>query len=1746
MAPRSGRGKSNKAKAEKKKKEEKVVPTVLDITVITPYESQVILKGISTDKILDVRRLLASHVGTCHLTNYSLAHEVKGKRLNDRVEVVTLKPCLLKMVEGRLSSLTKNLNCAVMAFPEDYTEEAQAVTHVRRLLDIVSCTARFSRPKRIRSQSTSASSDSKSKKINGRAQQPNNSTPPPPLPSDGGVEPTPQTTSVSAAVSESMDMAAIHPTPKLSEFYDFFSLSHLTPPILNLRRCDPKDVEERRDGDYFGMQIKICNGKLIQVVASVKGFYSLGKHFFQSHSLLDLLQNLSQAFANVGTAYESLMKAFLEHNKFGNLPYGFRANTWLVPPPVAESPSNIPSFPSEDELWGGNGGGQGRNGEYDLQPWATDFAILASLPCKTEEERIVRDRKAFLLHSRFIDVSVFKAVAAIQRVMNSRLNAKDTVNCNSNSVLHEDHVGDLSIIVKRDLGDANFKPEVKVTGCQSSDMTAEEIAQRNLLKGITADESVVVHDTSSLGTVIVRHCGYTAIVKVVGDVKKEKCDAKDIEIDDQPDGGANALNINSLRVLLHKSCTAELTGGGQLYQSNLNDSEASRCLVQRVIKESLTKLDEKSVAPERSIRWELGSCWVQYLQKQESSMDGNSKGPDNDCEAEPVVKGLGKQFKFLKKRGKKPSNVTSSIDKEKNDSESCSMDVKSNLGHQSNGESSSELELKNLISKEAYSRLEESGTGLHLKSADELLKMAYKYYDDIALPKLVTDFGSLELSPVDGRTLTDFMHLRGLQMRSLGCLVELAEKLPHIQSLCIHEMVTRAFKHVLKAVVASVDKFEDLPAAIASSLNFLLGNSGGEDNDLNANDDYFLKLGWLRKFLAAKFGWTLRDEFQHLRKLSILRGLCHKIGLELVPRDYDMECPEPFKMWDVISMYPVCKHVGCSSADGRTLLESSKIALDKGKLEDAVNYGTKALARMIAVCGPYHRTTASAYSLLAVVLYHTGDFNQATIYQQKALDINERELGLDHPDTMKSYGDLSVFYYRLQHIEMALKYVNRALFLLHFTCGLSHPNTAATYINVAMMEEGMGNVHVALRYLHEALKCNQRLLGADHIQTAASYHAIAIALSLMEAYSLSVQHEQTTLKILQAKLGLDDLRTQDAAAWLEYFESKALEQQEAARNGTPKPDASIASKGHLSVSDLLDYISPDQDSKGSDVHRKQRRAKVLQISDKTHDTHHHLVTDSAALLDVSEKTVGTAGSNGVGMVASIHSEEPEETDDITRIEPTTTSEVVEETATDEGWQEANSKGRSGNAAGKKSGRKRPVLAKLNVNSSEYSNVRESGSRREIISPLRKTASKNIIKEVLPAKQTKSHSLSPGGNSVSLQASVSKVFSPPANLSAIASKSLSYKEVAVAPPGTVLKPLQEKVEEQNEEKTEQQNEEKTEQQMCTIPPETPKVDVGNNISVDDVAEDDDENEGTHDSENQSEETATEFDKAASSNQEKPGETKGSKLSASAEPFSPGALYMNPQISSVAVTSVYDVTASQSMLAEPVGPPVAARVPCGPRSPLYYRNNHSYPMKHSFLRYQAPIMEQSGFGPPTVMNPHAPEFVPSKVWHMIPGTADSRVSDELNSLNEAKNTEVKEVDEKFIKEVKDSKMKKNSSEEKSELARQILLSFIVRSVKQNMNPASEPAVSDKRHNRTENSSDAVTNDSAIIKILHGHEGKDLDSQPSSCEEPKASDVNKKKTGDGEGFIVVTKRRRNRQQFTNGVTGLYNQQSICASVR
>ncbi|CAA2967347.1 Hypothetical predicted protein [Olea europaea subsp. europaea] len=374
-------------------------------------------------------------------------------------------------------------------------------------------------------------------------------------------------------------------------------------------------------------------------------------------------------------------------------------------------------------------------------------------------------------------------------------------------------------------------------------------------------------DTSTLGVVVIRHCGYTSIVKVAAEVNWEGNPIpQDIEIEDHPEGGANSLNVNNLRMLLQKSTSPQSSAPAQRLQSaDVEELHTARPSVRKASAKTESKKNE-------------------------------------EAKVEPPVKGLGKIGGLLKDFKKKPNDRSTKADPIKE------------------------------------------------VSPDELIEMVHKYYNDTALPKLV----------------------------------ELADKLPHVQSLCVHEMVVRACKHILQAVVASVHNVANMAASIASCLNVLLGtpSTGHADSDITSDDE--LKWKWIETFLSKRFGRQWKDEIHcDLRKFAILCGLCQKVGY-FISRSFDfskrqgllnpciqnyhlvigwaracakgldMDSPFPFKKSDIISLIPAYKHVACSLADGCTLLESSKTSLDKGKLEDSVNYGTKS----------------------AVVLYHTGDFNQ--------------------------------------------------------------------------------------------------------------------------------------------------------------------------------------------------------------------------------------------------------------------------------------------------------------------------------------------------------------------------------------------------------------------------------------------------------------------------------------------------------------------------------------------------------------------------------------------------------------------------------------------------------------------------------------------------------------------------------------------------------------------------------------------------
>lgn len=121
------------------------------------------------------------------------------------------------------------------------------------------------------------------------------------------------------------------------------------------------------------------------------------------------------------------------------------------------------------------------------------------MPCKTAEDRQVRDRKAFLLHSIFVDVSIFRAIKAVQHVM-----AKPDLTCStaSSDVLYTERVGDLNVTVTKDVNNASCKVDTKIDGIQATGVDKNNLAQRNLLKGITADENTAAHVSCCLNSVV--------------------------------------------------------------------------------------------------------------------------------------------------------------------------------------------------------------------------------------------------------------------------------------------------------------------------------------------------------------------------------------------------------------------------------------------------------------------------------------------------------------------------------------------------------------------------------------------------------------------------------------------------------------------------------------------------------------------------------------------------------------------------------------------------------------------------------------------------------------------------------------------------------------------------------------------------------------------------------------------------------------------------------------------------------------------------------------------------------------------------------------------------------------------------------------------------------------------------------------------------------------------------------------------
>lgn len=152
-------------------------------------------------------------------------------------------------------------------------------------------------------------------------------------------------------------------------------------------------------------------------------------------------------------------------------------------------------------------------------------------------------------------------------------------------------------------------------------------------------------------------------------------------------------------MLLNNPASTLPGGTHQSQHADVEDVHSSTSFLQRILADSIEKLQGESYNDKKSIRWELGACWVQHLQNEKSEPK-----KIKETKTGQTVKGLGKKFGQLKEIRKKAEDRVDSI----------SNDTTSNSSIDASKEDK-EVDLRKLISESAFARLKESDTGLHTK-----------------------------------------------------------------------------------------------------------------------------------------------------------------------------------------------------------------------------------------------------------------------------------------------------------------------------------------------------------------------------------------------------------------------------------------------------------------------------------------------------------------------------------------------------------------------------------------------------------------------------------------------------------------------------------------------------------------------------------------------------------------------------------------------------------------------------------------------------------------------------------------------------------------------------------------------------------------------------------------------------------------------------------------------------------------------
>ncbi|MCP9258690.1 Clustered mitochondria protein [Dirofilaria immitis] len=469
------------------------------------------------------------------------------------------------------------------------------------------------------------------------------------------------------------------------------------------------------------------------------------------------------------------------------------------------------------------------------------------------------------------------------------------------------------------------------------------------------------------------------------------------------------------------------------------------------------------------------------------------------------------------------------------------------------------------------------------------------------LPNFVRDCLQRTIMPLDGTSLSDALHSRGINIRYLGKLTKYIQnisQLTYLKVICVTELLCRCAKHIFHGYLQPVPSTHT-SAAVSHFLNCLLSPS--TEPLTSSNEEALMPINGVRKSRSSKrrkqtnssskenddwaqlSSYGLWDRIKsdadfyyafkidegnvdtYLSTIGIQKtSFCgvfrewlefrdfieHKILLNKKMHTFSdafarlqfrsRKKSQLFVEDDIQNLYCLAKHVDPKAVDAHSLFLSGQTKVQQGQLRAGFDLVLESLNLMNNVYGAVHSDMAQCMRLLARLSYILGDPSEALSQQHKATLMSERCNGLDSANTVIEYLNLAHFSFANLHITAALKLLYRARYLLLIIHGENHPFMAEIDSNIGVILYAVQEFDDALKFLQNALKLYQTYLEPQALKTALIYHLMAKTYSCRGDFRTALQMEKETFTIYSKTFGNDHEKTKESSECLKHLTQQAV------------------------------------------------------------------------------------------------------------------------------------------------------------------------------------------------------------------------------------------------------------------------------------------------------------------------------------------------------------------------------------------------------------------------------------------------------------------------------------------------------------------------------------------------------------------------------------------------------------------------------